>query len=106
MTQDKLRGAAKPAEGGARIKTQHFFAERQNLDPERAEMRMRESGAEAQIEELAEKSEAGEKKDKPPQSGQVRGVERDPRLNDPDATPGTGMLPPIGDDESNMQPSS
>ncbi|HEY7763484.1 MAG TPA: hypothetical protein VIB38_00725 [Aestuariivirgaceae bacterium] len=36
---------------------------------------------------------------------QVQGVERDPKLNDPDATPGTGMLPPIGEDDSNMQPS-
>lgn len=33
------------------------------------------------------------------------GVERDPKLNNPDATPGTGMLPPIGEDDSNMQPS-
>lgn len=39
-----------------------------------------------------------------PSEGTV-GVERDPRLNNPDATPGTGMLPPIGDDDSNMQPS-
>jgi hypothetical protein len=48
------------------------------------------------------------KKKPPPRSrseGTV-GVERDPKLNNPDATPGTGMLPPIGDDDSNMQPSS
>jgi hypothetical protein len=37
---------------------------------------------------------------------QAQGVEKDPKLNNPDATPGTGMLPPIGDDDSNMQPSS
>jgi hypothetical protein len=36
----------------------------------------------------------------------TKGVERDPKLNNPDATPGTGMLPPIGEDDSNMQPSS
>jgi len=41
-----------------------------------------------------------------PAEGQTRGVERDPKLNNPDATPGTGMLPPIGEDDSNMQPSS
>ena len=32
--------------------------------------------------------------------------ETDPALNNPDSTPGTGMLPPIGEDDSNMQPSS
>ena len=33
--------------------------------------------------------------------------ETDPALNNPDATPGTGMLPPIGEEnESNIQPSS
>jgi hypothetical protein len=49
----------------------------------------------------------GKKKPAPrsPSEGTV-GVERDPKLNNPDATPGTGMLPPIGDDDSNMQPSS
>jgi hypothetical protein len=40
-----------------------------------------------------------------PSSKGTVGVERDPKLNNPDATPGTGMLPPIGDDDSNMQPS-
>ena len=33
--------------------------------------------------------------------------EADPALNNPDATPGTGMLPPIGEEnEANIQPSS
>jgi hypothetical protein len=33
--------------------------------------------------------------------------EVDPALNDPDATPGTGMLPLIGEEnEANIQPSS
>ena len=32
--------------------------------------------------------------------------EIDPKLNNPDSTPGTGMLPPLGGDDTNMQPSS
>ena len=34
--------------------------------------------------------------------------EQDPALNNPDSTPGTGMLPEVGDelDDSDMQPSS
>ena len=32
-------------------------------------------------------------------------TETDPALNNPDATPGTGMLPPLGEDESNQAPS-
>ena len=32
--------------------------------------------------------------------------ETDPALNNPKSTPGGGMLPPIGEDDSNMQPSS
>ena len=32
--------------------------------------------------------------------------ETDPKLNNPDSTPGTGMLPPVGGEDTNMQPSS
>lgn len=32
--------------------------------------------------------------------------ETDPALNNPDSTPGTGMLPDIGEDDTNVQPSS
>lgn len=32
-------------------------------------------------------------------------TETNPALNNPDATPGTGMLPPLGDDEGNQAPS-
>jgi hypothetical protein len=32
-------------------------------------------------------------------------TETDPALNNPDATPGTGMLPPLGEDEGNQAPS-
>jgi hypothetical protein len=32
--------------------------------------------------------------------------ETDPALNNPDSTPGTGMLPEIGEDDTNVQPSS
>ena len=31
--------------------------------------------------------------------------ELDPELNNPDSTPGTGMLPELGEDDPNMQPS-
>jgi hypothetical protein len=106
MTENKPGKEAKPAERRGERRAQHFFAEKQNLDPERAEMRLRESDAEAQVEKAAEISEKPEKKDRGARPDQAQGVERDPKLNDPDATPGTGMLPPIGEDDSNMQPSS
>jgi hypothetical protein len=32
--------------------------------------------------------------------------ETDPALNNPDSTPGTGMLPSVGEDDTNVQPSS
>jgi hypothetical protein len=32
-------------------------------------------------------------------------VTSDPKLNNPDATPGTGMLPDIGSNDPNSQPS-
>jgi hypothetical protein len=32
-------------------------------------------------------------------------TETDPALNNPEATPGTGMLPPLGEDEGNQAPS-
>lgn len=32
--------------------------------------------------------------------------ETDPALNNPDSTPGTGMLPEVGEDDTNVQPSS
>jgi hypothetical protein len=43
-----------------------------------------------------------------PRSGPRKNSERtetDPDLNNPDATPGTGMLPPIGRKEGNEAPS-
>ena len=48
------------------------------------------------------------KREPEPQSGPRKSSERietDPDLNNPDATPGTGMLPPIGRKESNEAPS-
>ena len=48
------------------------------------------------------------KRDSEPRSGPGKGSERtetDPDLNNPDATPGTGMLPPIGRKEGNEAPS-
>lgn len=33
-------------------------------------------------------------------------METDPELNNPDSTPGSGMLPDIGSDDPNVQPSS
>lgn len=33
-------------------------------------------------------------------------METDPALNNPDSTPGTGMLPDVGSDDPNVQPSS
>ena len=43
---------------------------------------------------------------KPPPAASLP-PELDPALNNPDATPGTGMLPELGEDaDPNMQPSS
>ena len=40
----------------------------------------------------------------PPRAG--KRIETDPALNNPDSTPGTGMLPDVGSDDPDMQPSS
>lgn len=40
------------------------------------------------------------------QQSASRRTETDPALNNPDATPGSGMLPEIGGSDLNMQPSS
>lgn len=44
-----------------------------------------------------------ERKGTPPEPG--RRTETDPALNNPEATPGSGMLPEIGSDDPDMQPS-
>jgi hypothetical protein len=52
-------------------------------------------------------------KNKEKKSGRTRGrpgdsvkrIETDPALNNEDSTAGTGMLPPIGDDDPNAAPS-
>jgi quercetin dioxygenase-like cupin family protein len=41
-----------------------------------------------------------------PEPAAAHRMETDPALNNPDATPGTGMLPEIGSSDPNMQPSS
>jgi hypothetical protein len=37
--------------------------------------------------------------------GSVKRIETDPALNNEESTAGTGMLPPIGDDDPNAAPS-
>jgi hypothetical protein len=46
---------------------------------------------------------AGQTTARPPAASKP--PELDPALNNPDSTPGTGMLPDLGDEEPNMQPS-
>ena len=38
-------------------------------------------------------------------AGEPRRIESDPALNNPDATPGTGMLPPLDEEDTNPAPS-
>ena len=49
-----------------------------------------------------DKRKEDEKREKIPAAG----PHAKPELTNPDATPGTGMLPPIDDDDPNVQPSS